>query len=114
MTLQDYRNRYAQYKLDPDLQAAHAAFPWIVTPDDHEVENNYAGAISEQNDPRDAFLAAAPPPTRRTTSTCRCAAVPCRAGRRCSCIASSRTESSRRSSSWTRGSTAAISRAATA
>ena len=27
MTLQDYRNRYAQYKLDPDLQAAHAAFP---------------------------------------------------------------------------------------
>ena len=28
-------------------------FPWIVTPDDHEVENNYAGDISEQNDPRD-------------------------------------------------------------
>ena len=47
MTLPDYRNRYAQYKLDPDLQAAHAAFPFIVTPDDHEVENNYAGAISE-------------------------------------------------------------------
>ena len=55
-TLEEYRIRYAQYKLDPDLQAAHAAFPWIVTPDDHEVENNYAGAISEQNDPRDAFL----------------------------------------------------------
>jgi len=57
MALQDYRNRYAQYKLDPDLQAAHAAFPFIVTPDDHEVENNYAGDVSEQNDPRDAFLA---------------------------------------------------------
>jgi alkaline phosphatase D len=56
-TLQDYRNRYAQYHLDPDLQAAHAAFPWIVTPDDHEVDNNWAGDISEQNDPRDAFLA---------------------------------------------------------
>jgi alkaline phosphatase D len=56
MTLQDYRNRYAQYKLDPDLQAAHAAFPWVVTPDDHEVDNNYAGATSENDDPRDAFL----------------------------------------------------------
>ena len=42
-SLEDYRNRYAQYRLDPDLQAAHAAFPWIVTPDDHEVDNNYAG-----------------------------------------------------------------------
>jgi alkaline phosphatase D len=57
MTLEDYRSRYAQYKLDPDLQAAHAAFPWIVTPDDHEVENNYANDVSENNDPRDAFLA---------------------------------------------------------
>jgi alkaline phosphatase D len=56
MTLQDYRNRYAQYKLDRDLQAAHAAFPWIVTADDHEVDNNYAGATSENDDPRDAFL----------------------------------------------------------
>lgn len=56
VTLDDYRRRYAQYKIDPDLQAAHAAFPWIVTPDDHEVENNYAGDISVQNDPRDAFL----------------------------------------------------------
>ncbi len=42
-TLEGYRNRYAQYKLDPDLQACHAAFPWVVTPDDHEVANNYAG-----------------------------------------------------------------------
>ncbi|WP_245633091.1 alkaline phosphatase D family protein [Luteipulveratus mongoliensis] len=45
--LPGYRLRYSQYKNDPDLQAAHAAAPWIVTPDDHEVENNYAGAISE-------------------------------------------------------------------
>ena len=55
-TLDDYRNRYAQYRLDPDLQAAHAAFAWVITPDDHEVDNNYAADISEQNDPRDAFL----------------------------------------------------------
>ena len=53
-SLADYRNRYAQYRLDPDLQTAHAAFPWIVTPDDHEVDNNYANATSENNDPRDA------------------------------------------------------------
>jgi alkaline phosphatase D len=55
-TLEDYRNRYAQYRLDPDLQSAHAAFPWIVTPDDHEVANNYAGAISQNNDRRETFL----------------------------------------------------------
>ena len=56
-TLQHYRERYAQYRLDPDLQAAHAAFPWIVTTDDHEVDNNYAADISENADPRDVFLA---------------------------------------------------------
>ena len=41
-TLDDYRARYALYKSDADLQAAHAAFPWIVTWDDHELENDYA------------------------------------------------------------------------
>jgi alkaline phosphatase D len=42
-TLTGYRRRNAQYKTDPDLQAAHAAAPWLVVPDDHEVENNWAG-----------------------------------------------------------------------
>lgn len=42
-SLQDYRIRYGQYKSDPSLQAAHAAFPWVVTPDDHEVKNNWGG-----------------------------------------------------------------------
>jgi alkaline phosphatase D len=41
-TLADYRARYGQYKSDPDLQAAHAAAPWLVVWDDHEVEDNYA------------------------------------------------------------------------
>ncbi|MEO7242626.1 MAG: alkaline phosphatase D family protein [Variovorax sp.] len=41
-TLADYRERHAQYKRDPHLQAAHAAHPWIVTLDDHEVVNDYA------------------------------------------------------------------------
>ena len=46
-TLADYRVRLAQYKTDPDLQATHAAFPWAVVFDDHEVENNWAGDISQ-------------------------------------------------------------------
>jgi alkaline phosphatase D len=46
-TLDDYRARYAQTKTDPALKAAHAAAPWIVTWDDHEVDNNYAGLIGE-------------------------------------------------------------------
>ena len=47
-THDDYRNRYAQYKSDKHLQAAHAAFPWIVTWDDHEFDNNYAAHVSEE------------------------------------------------------------------
>ena len=47
-TLADYRNRHAQYKTDPALQAAHAAAPWVVVSDDHDVESNYAGAIDEE------------------------------------------------------------------
>ena len=50
VTLDDYRARHAQYKTDPALQAAHAAFPWVVTWDDHETENNYAGLIDEIDD----------------------------------------------------------------
>lgn len=42
-TLADYRERYALHKGDADLQAMHAACPWIVTWDDHEVQNDYAG-----------------------------------------------------------------------
>lgn len=49
-TIDDYRARYALYKSDPALQAAHAMAPWIVTWDDHEVSNNYAGTISEHPD----------------------------------------------------------------
>jgi alkaline phosphatase D len=53
-SIEDYRIRYAQYKSDPDLQAAHANFPWLVTWDDHETENDYAGLIPENPaDPAD-------------------------------------------------------------
>ncbi|WP_046600461.1 alkaline phosphatase D family protein [Neorhizobium galegae] len=40
--LYEFRDRYALYKSDPQLQAAHAAFPWLAVWDDHEVTNNYA------------------------------------------------------------------------
>ncbi len=46
--LGDYRRRYALYKLDADLQAAHASAPWLVSFDDHEVDNNWAGLVSEE------------------------------------------------------------------
>jgi len=55
-TLDEYRARYSLYRSEPELQAAHAAFPWIVTPDDHEVQDNYAGAISKNEVPRADFL----------------------------------------------------------
>src|ERR671919_596700 len=52
-TLDDYRIRHAVYKSDPDLQAAHAACPWIVTWDDHEVANDYANDRSQFAHPRE-------------------------------------------------------------
>jgi alkaline phosphatase D len=42
-TLEGYRDRYAQYKTDPDLRRMHEACPWFMTWDDHEVQNDYAG-----------------------------------------------------------------------
>lgn len=51
VSLVEYRNRYAQYKLDPDLQAAHRELPFIVTWDDHEVDNNYAGLAAPEGSP---------------------------------------------------------------
>ena len=45
-TLEAYRLYHAAYKLDPDLQAAHAHCPWFFTWDDHEVANDYSKAES--------------------------------------------------------------------
>jgi alkaline phosphatase D len=54
-TLAAYRQRYAQYKTDPDLQAAHRIAPWLVVWDDHEVDNNWADEVPEN--PQPGFLA---------------------------------------------------------
>ncbi|GAA3811649.1 alkaline phosphatase D family protein [Streptomyces phyllanthi] len=56
VTLEDYRLRYALYKSDPDLQAAHLAHPFVVTWDDHETENNYAGDNDDGGNPPEEFL----------------------------------------------------------
>jgi alkaline phosphatase D len=56
-TLDDYRARHALYKADPDLQAAHAICPWIVTWDDHEVSNDYANDRGTRSNGREWFLA---------------------------------------------------------
>jgi len=48
--LTGYRNRYALYRTDPDLQMLHAAAPSLMTWDDHEVENDYANAWSQKVD----------------------------------------------------------------
>ncbi|MEV2217603.1 alkaline phosphatase D family protein [Streptomyces sp. NPDC050997] len=56
LTLEDYRLRYALYKSDPDLRAVHAAHPFVVTWDDHETENNYAGTVDEHGSPAQEFL----------------------------------------------------------
>jgi alkaline phosphatase D len=60
VTLDGYRQRHAQYRMDPDLQAAHAAHPFAVSFDDHEVENNWAGPFS-QRDGTGRFPEAVPP-----------------------------------------------------
>jgi alkaline phosphatase D len=55
-TLPTYRNRYAQYRLDADLQQLHAQATALVTWDDHEVANDYADRWSQFNDDPDLFL----------------------------------------------------------
>ena len=55
-TLAEYRHRHAIYKRDPDLQEAHAMFPWVMVWDDHEVANDYADASPERILPPGLFL----------------------------------------------------------
>jgi len=55
-TVGAYRNRHAVYKSDANLQATHAAFPWLVVFDDHEVENNWAGPFDENGSAPELFL----------------------------------------------------------
>jgi alkaline phosphatase D len=47
VTLDDYRDKYRLYRSDPALRAVHAAFPMVMLWDDHEVQDNYAGAAPD-------------------------------------------------------------------
>jgi alkaline phosphatase D len=49
--LEQYRSRWALYRTDEHLRAAHAIAPWIMTPDDHEVDNDYTGGTPEEGSP---------------------------------------------------------------
>lgn len=55
--LRTYRLRHTLYKLDPDLQAAHAKFPFAIIWDDHEVANDYSGLAPEYGVPSPEFTA---------------------------------------------------------
>ena len=55
LTLDDYRARYAVYKSEASLQAMHAACPWLLTWDDHEVQNDYAGLTAGNSSVADIF-----------------------------------------------------------
>src|SRR5215510_13581185 len=55
-TLTDYRRRYALYKSDLDLQAAHASCPFLPSFDDHEVTDNWAADSDPKNTPAQDFL----------------------------------------------------------
>lgn len=87
-SLDDYRNRHALYKTDENLRAAHQAFPWLLTWDDHEFDNNYAGATSEQADiDPSAFLRRRANAYKATTNICRCGVPACRKVPTCESIA---------------------------
>ena len=55
-TLDEYRARHAQYKGDADLRACHAAHPWVMTWDDHEVVNDYANDLDRDYTDPAVFL----------------------------------------------------------
>lgn len=52
VTLADYRTRYAFWRADPALQAAHARAPWICMWDDHEIANDDWMGGSPHHDPK--------------------------------------------------------------
>lgn len=56
LTLADYRRRYALYKNEAESQELHQVAPWIVTWDDHEVGDNWAGIYPKDLVPSDAFM----------------------------------------------------------
>lgn len=51
ISLQDYRQRYAHYRTDPDLQQLHATKPFCLIWDDHEIANDtYSGGAKNHQE----------------------------------------------------------------
>jgi alkaline phosphatase D len=76
-SLDDYRLRHAQYKSDRDLQAAHAAHPFWMSIDDHDVDNDWAGQWDQDGTPRKPSCCAGLRRFRPITSTCPCGLPHC-------------------------------------
>lgn len=55
-SLDDYRRRYAQYTMDPDLMSSRQSAAWFAVYDDHEVDNNWVGEIDQDDTPPEIFL----------------------------------------------------------
>lgn len=58
LSLDDYRRRYALYRTDAGLQELHAAVPWYLVWDDHEITNDtwHSGAENHQPETEGDFL----------------------------------------------------------
>lgn len=83
MTIDEYRARYALYRTDPDLQAAHARAPWLYTWDDHEVDNDYAADQAEDGMDPALFVQRRARPIAPASTTCPCVVRRCCAALRC-------------------------------
>lgn len=59
ISLSDYRKRYALYRSDTALQQLHAAVPWYLVWDDHEITNDtwHSGAENHQSETEGDFFA---------------------------------------------------------
>jgi alkaline phosphatase D len=54
-TLAEYRAKYRLGQSDKNLQAMHAAYPFVSVWDDHEVEDNYAGTHPDSAEPDESL-----------------------------------------------------------
>ena len=114
VSLSDYRNRHSLYKTEPAIQRMHTHCPWILTWDDHEVDNNYAGDVPEDQQTREAFLERRSNAYQAYYEHMPLRLLRCRMGRRRKFIAACHMETWSSSACWIPGSTAPINPAVTA
>jgi len=86
-SLADFRVHHANYKLDADLRAAHAAHPWLLMWDDQEIRNDYDGWTNPDNDLDPAALPFGSARGKPISSTCLCRPAEHPPRRACRCWA---------------------------